>query len=688
MAYFVDYLPITGGNDLKLYVDGKDYGSDLFFALHGASKFVFLTGLHFMQDFALVRGKGVDAKKSSLARTLALTAERGVEVYLLVNQFWENETEIWDHDVTDWIKQKIAKAGELRGYLPETYRLFETLRPYKNIHCRTELHPNTHTFGTHHQKTVVIDDKVAFLGGIDLAFLDGDRWDTPKHTREFRATDRTQPFWHDVHMRAQGPAVQFVRDNFVQRWTGASLRTLRQDGKHIRADFDPKPPLLPIFSKPKPYRYPTGSETPTEPQVQIVRSMPKTYNWKHVKPAWNKSSREWERSAKDAYIIGIRAARRYIYLENQWISDESIWSELVAAAKRNKDNADFRIVLMIPYEPLFAAGLGSNQELFIGAEIEDVMRNSRDEATFGMYSLLRSEFSPNKQQMMGNEQIYVHSKIMIVDDEWSLIGSANAGGISLEGVRAGPDRPDTELSAIILDREFASTFRKRLWDEHLESPVEKFYIARDADRFRRLAGKRLAQRVHFFPGYDNVKHGWPSFFSLHERTGPPRFDVEPYRRQSRIAYTGNGPLMPTLIPASFKAVIYPPPPKGHRFWYRWKLQLHYDLVTGGRSADSIDFKLRSLRYDKDEVYEYSDQEVVYVGVDSARAIDREITTDIAHAKVVCRVQIVPMHDGPDPLNTYENFVLELPVQIMEERLVKSDLEDFRRAHGLPADWMP
>ncbi len=51
--------------------------------------------------------------------------------------------------------------------------------------------------------------------------------------------------------------------------------------------------------------------------------------------------------------------------------------------------------------------------------------------------------------------------------------------------------------------------------------------------------------------------------------------------------------------------------------------------------------------------------------------------DIAHAKVVCRVQIAPMHDGPDPSNdAHDSFVLELPIQIMEERQVKSDLEDF------------
>jgi len=711
MPYFVDYLPVTSGNDLTLYVDGKDYCTDLFLALNAATKFVTLTGLHFMQDFDLVRGKGVVPGKSGLARTLAITAERGVEIFLLVNQFWEHETEIWDHDVKDPIKQLIATQGELWGYLPETYRLFMTLAPYKNVHCRTQRHPNTHTFGTHHQKAIVIDDKVAFFGGADLTFLDGDRWDTGKHTREFRASDRTQCFWHDVHMQAKGPAVQFVRDNFVQRWTGAPLRTLRSGGKNILSDIDPSPPRLPVFPKPKPYRYPTGSETPDQPLVQIVRSMPApdpigssaaaqiattatatATAWNRVMPRWNKSGSPWERSCKDAYLIGIRAASRYIYLENQWISDEDIWSELASAAKRNKDNADFRIVLMIPHEPLFAAGMGSNQELFIGSELEGVINASRDEGTFGMYSLLKYEFASGNGQLVGSNQIYIHSKIMIIDDEWSLVGSANAGGISLEGVRSGRDRPDSELSAIILDREFASSFRKRLWDEHLELAVDKTYASRDADHFRRVAGKRLSQRVHFFPGYDNIKHGRPTIWSSDwlQRTGPPKVDVTTYKKLSRIESALPGSTFwPTLVPAVFKAVMYPPPPTGYRFWYRWKVQLNYDLVTGSRSVDSIDFKMRSLRYDRDEVYEYSDQEAVYIGADTARAINSEITTDIAHGLIVCRVQVVPMHEGPDPNNVaHDSFVLELPVMFLEEELAKSDLEDFRKAHGLPADWMP
>ena len=166
--------------------------------------------------------------------------------------------------------------------------------------------------------------------------------------------------------------------------------------------------------------------------------------------------------------------------------------------------------------------------------------------------------------------------------------------------------------------------------------------------------------------------------------------VSTYWKLSRIESALPGTTFwPTLVPAAFKAIMYPPPPIGYRFWYRWKVQLNYDPVTGGRTADSVDFKMRSLRYDRDEVYEYSDQEAVYIGADTARAINSEITTDVAQGLIVCRVQVVPLHEGPDPNNVaHDSFILQLPVMFLEEEHARSDLEDFRKAHGLPAGWLP
>lgn len=691
MKYFVDYLPVTTDNDPKLYLDGKDYCADLAASIRGARRFVLLTGLHFMADFRLVRTGTPDDAKHTLVGILADAAARGVRIYLLVNQFWVNEQEVSESNFFDSpIRRKIMTDGELHGYLPETFRLFHLLSGFQNVHCRTDIHTNSDTFGTNHQKTVVVDDRIAYLGGIDLTYLDGDRWDTGDHRAKNRAVDRTQKYWHDVHMRITGPAVKYVRDNFVQRWEFGDLHTLRTGAGNKRSVGTTKyvsmplkyqhlmtreeaHPALPLFA-------PTGAAQALDPKnletgdaarIQIVRSMPHKDNWPQEKPKWNTGSDRFERSCKEAYLIGIEAAEKYIYLENQWVADEDIWEALAAAAKRNKKNPDFRIILMVPYEGLFAAGLGSNQELWIGDEMEEVIDSSRDDGTFGMYSLhsVRRQGEPYAQ-------IYVHSKIMIVDDKWALIGSANAGGISLEGVRGGADEPDTELSAIILDPQFASNFRKSLWEEHLRKRVKASYDVHDADQFRRLAG-HSGSKVRFFPKYDKIKRGVATW----RRTPRPKtISIKQFRPQSRIVPSFSldvlDALPPTLITAAFRTHIVPSPPPGYRVWYRWRCDV-LDQRSHSTGVDKARFRLwmRSLKYDRDDVRDYSDQDTAYIGKKSAEFIDRNVK-DVAPGVILCRVQIIPLDEAPDERNSkFPSILFKQRVTFMNERFAVANRPD-------------
>ena len=667
MKYFVDYLPISTNNDLRLYIDGANYCNDLYAEISRAKKSILLTGLHFMADFKLVRTGGTADNLSSFAQVLASAADRGVQVFLLVNQFWKDEAEVEDK-TRAFIRRGIMKSGELYGYLPESYRIFKLLSGYPTIHCRTDIHTNSDIFGTNHQKTVVIDDKVAYLGGIDLTFLDGDRWDTHDHKTQFRAIDRTQKYWHDIHMRVQGAAVEFVRDNFYQRWNHGALHILEKKSK-IVARRDKNPPALPPVrtTKKSSLVYPNRSETADTPTVQIVRSMPRKDNWASEKPSWNIESRDWERSCKDAYLIGIAAAKQYIYLENQWVADENIWKALQQAAKRNKNNPDFRIILMVPYEGLFAAGLGSNQELFIGSEMEDVINASFDEGTFGMYSLVQKPQYP-----VHSAQIYVHSKILIIDDEWCLIGSANAGGISLEGVRTGKDEPDTELSAIVLDKKFAQDFRQKLWQEHLAKPVKAAYDARDADEFRRLAGK-VNHNIRFFPGYHHIKRGNPTWMPWFLPSDPKQLSLQHFKKHSKISSSFHPELrwnLPVLLMrATFRAHVVPNPPPGFRVWYRWICQV--DISEDYKPR----LKLLSLKYDKDEVLEYSDQDAVYIGEKTARFIDRRVR-DVKKGKILCRVQIIPRSEAPDPTinGNFPSLLLQYECAFMNSTFAKHNLD--------------
>ncbi len=96
--WFVDYLPLNGGDELTYYVDGESYATDLHAALTGATQEICLTGLHFSGHFHLKRPGGCDPLKQddpdTLQEILAARSKAGCEIYLLVNQFWPDEGEI------------------------------------------------------------------------------------------------------------------------------------------------------------------------------------------------------------------------------------------------------------------------------------------------------------------------------------------------------------------------------------------------------------------------------------------------------------------------------------------------------------------------------------------------------------------------------------------------------------------
>ncbi|MDI1476084.1 phospholipase D-like domain-containing protein [Polyangium sp. y55x31] len=649
MTWFVEGLPVTAGNNVQIYLDGQEYCQDLYLAIRNARRSVFLTGLHFMADFRLVRGHLPRADmKTELASVLAEAGMRGVSVYLLVNQFWSDEDDVRRRmastevgggmllgmiNLETWregLRQFLIEEGGLHNYLGETYKLFSALKGVPNVTCRTDIHPKTGTFGTHHQKTVVIDGEVAFLGGIDLTYIDGDRWDTRIHDTAHRNSSRTEKYWHDIHCRIRGPAVDFVRDNFIQRWNHGNLHWLSKDAtgailaKPVRDGSER--PALAAFHRAKPYPAPTGDEPGL---VQIVRSMPAHYA-REGKPAWSKSGEDWERSCKDAYLLGIKAAKRYIYLENQWVSDEHIWAALAESAQKNRQNPDFRIIVMLPNKPLAAAGFGANQDVDHSDEIRRVATHIGDR--FGMYSLLQP-YPANSTA--GVAQVYVHSKILIVDDCWALIGSANAGGISLEGHRPGADGPDTELSAIILDKKLVSDFRRRLWTEHLRSPVSAEYLSHEADRFRVIARRRGGggHKLRFFPVYDHVR-GWSGasipMSSLWERTAEKKSVIVPSFPEGLASALPIGSIRP-----SFRVRLQPAPPSfDDQCLYRWRCYLFDRLLEG----EPTRIEMRSL--DGGEVDDFTVHDAACISDAGARQIEGRMQ-DEAWGAIECRVGLVP-----------------------------------------------
>src|SRR5215211_9105118 len=156
-----------------------------------------IAGWQVTPDFTLVRGE----EELGLRDVLAALAER-IDVRVL----------LWAGPPLPVFRPHRSDVREVR----------DKLRRGTNIRC--ELDARERTFHCHHEKLVIVDDEVAFVGGIDLTSLSGDRFDGPAHPADGSLG------WHDVATRLEGPAVADVAEHFRQRWHEIAGESLSRPG--------------------------------------------------------------------------------------------------------------------------------------------------------------------------------------------------------------------------------------------------------------------------------------------------------------------------------------------------------------------------------------------------------------------------------------------------------------------------
>lgn len=226
----------------------------------------------------------------------------------------------------------------------------------------------------HHEKTIVVDDRVAFVGGIDLTSEAGDRFDSSGH----RA--RGQVGWHDASARVAGPAVADIAEHFRMRWREVSGEESASVGTVE----------------------PAGNV-----ELQIVRTVPERVY--RAKP-------RGDFRILESYVRALRSARRLIYLENQFL-----WSTEIASILTDKllrpPTDDFRLLIVLPAKP----NSGGDDTRGMLAELVEA------DAEAGR--LLACTLFARAGRLA--DRVYVHAKIGIVDDAWLTLGSANLNEHSL-----------------------------------------------------------------------------------------------------------------------------------------------------------------------------------------------------------------------------------------------------------------
>jgi phosphatidylserine/phosphatidylglycerophosphate/cardiolipin synthase-like enzyme len=339
--------PPRAGNDLEVLIDGAEALPLLARTLAAAHSSIHIAGWHVTAGFGLTR----DREAVRLRDLLGELAER-VSVRVL----------LWAGAPVPLFTPTRAAVRRVRDELIRGTRVECALDAHERpMHC-------------HHEKIVIVDGEDAFVGGIDLTVLGGDRFDSCEHPMRGRLG------WHDVATRLRGPAVADVAAHFAARWrevTGATLET------------------------------PPSPRAAGARELQIVRTVPEqVYDFLP----------HGEFRILEAYSRALRSAHKLVYLESQFL-----WSpELVAILAdklRRPPHDDFRLVVLLPAHPNNGAD-STRGQLGVLAE-----------ADAGKHRFLAATLSARSGGLAG--PLYVHAKVGIVDDAWLTIGSANLNDHSL-----------------------------------------------------------------------------------------------------------------------------------------------------------------------------------------------------------------------------------------------------------------
>lgn len=359
----------------SLIVDAADYFTAARAAMLKAEKRIMLIGWDFDARIRLGSPKHRSEGPATVGRfVLWLVNHRpDLEVYLLRWNFG-------------------AVKAAFRGTTPLTIAKWAL---HDRIHFRLD---SAHPVGaSHHQKIVVIDDCLAFCGGIDMT---GGRWDTRRHLDEDPGRigpgrKRHGP-WHDANMAVEGPIAAALAELARDRWQAAGGEA-----------------LSPVERQ--------GSCWPDELDVHFRRI---DVAVSRTRPKYGDSDEAYEIEALCIDLIG--RARRHIYAESQYFASRRI-AEAIARRLAEPDGPE--IVLLNPEQ---ADGWLEQEAMDTArARLHEALKRDDRQGRFRIYHPFTD----------AGEPIYVHAKIMIIDDEVLRVGSSNLNNRSL--------RLDTECDVTI-----------------------------------------------------------------------------------------------------------------------------------------------------------------------------------------------------------------------------------------------
>jgi cardiolipin synthase A/B len=247
---------------------------------------------------------------------------------------------------------------------------------------------------------------------------------------------------HDVYVEISGPSTMDIQRNFVERWNGASERTRTHGlwGDDAAVDL---PAVFPELG-------PQGQSV-----VQIQRTMPTDRDGER-----SPNSSSGETTIFDQYRHAISAARRSIYIENQALDVPAVHQWLRQALERGVE-----VVAVVPSIP---ESLHTDRQMSLNAF-----------SALGAFENFTFAGLAGISDDGARRDVYVHSKLMLIDDHWATIGSCNLHAPSLF--------TNAEMNASFWDPVIVRQLRCELFEEHLGETTEDLDAQEAHRRFGQIA---------------------------------------------------------------------------------------------------------------------------------------------------------------------------------------------------------
>jgi phosphatidylserine/phosphatidylglycerophosphate/cardiolipin synthase-like enzyme/uncharacterized membrane protein YdjX (TVP38/TMEM64 family) len=389
-------------------IDGEDYFRTVRQAMIQAQHSIFIIGWDVHSELQLIRDDSDDGYPKQLGALLNQLAaqQKSLNIYILN----------WDFAMIYVIEREFFPHYKLRW------------KSHKRVHfCLDGNHP---VGASQHQKLVVVDDQLAFVGGMDLSQW---RWDTPQHKinepRRLDPKGKPYPPFHDVMMLVDGDAARSVGELARERWRIAADQEaipLNPNLHNAQAVAD-----WPLQRKPDLQQVDIG----------IARTL----------PAYR--GREAVREVEQLYLQSIAAAKRFIYIENQYFSSQRV-GEALEQRLQQRDGPE--VIVVMPEKT--GGWLEQHTMDVLRARLLSKLKQADTHDRLRIYYVQLSD-SPAISLM-------IHAKVMVIDDCFARVASSNLSNRSM-GLDSECDLAVQSSDTQDCDTAIAG-FRRRLLTEHLD----------------------------------------------------------------------------------------------------------------------------------------------------------------------------------------------------------------------------